>query len=329
MYHIMVITAAFLLDLALGDPSWLIHPVVLMGKAITALEKGLRRIFPHTEKGERTAGTVLAVILTAVVWILCQTALYLCARLNRVLYLAVDTLWCWQALALRGLWTECRKVYTCLTEQGLDSGRAAVSRIVGRDTAGLSHEGVIRACVETAAENFSDGVMAPLLYMSIGGAPLALAYKAVNTMDSMLGYQNEKYQNFGKTAARLDDIANWIPSRISAFLWMGAALLTGHDAKGAYKIWKRDHRKYLSPNAAQTESACAGSLGIRLGGPASYSGIVFDKAWLGDDTRPVQEEDILKADQMLGAASVLGLAVCLTVILIVTLFSASFMPGSF
>ncbi|MFQ9806101.1 MAG: adenosylcobinamide-phosphate synthase CbiB [Christensenellales bacterium] len=186
-------------------------------------------------------------------------------------------------------------------------GEKAVSRIVGRDTEKLTREGVTKAAVETVAENASDGVIAPLFYMMLGGAPLALTYKAVNTMDSMVGYKNEKYLNFGRAAAKLDDAVNYLPSRIAALLWIAAAALTGNDAKGAWRIWRRDRRNHASPNSAQTESACAGALGVQLAGPATYFGEYYDKPTIGDAARAIEPKDILQANRMMRVASVLGL----------------------
>ena len=220
---------------------------------------------------------------------------------------ALQVLWCWQALAVKGLRQESENVRRALVTGTLDGARKAVSRIVGRDTAALSREGVIRAAVETVAENFSDGVVAPMFWMLIGGAPLALAYKAVNTMDSMVGYKNDRYLYFGRAAAKLDDAANWIPARLAALLLVAAAPLTGQNATRAFALWRRDRRKHASPNSAQTESAMAGALGVRLAGPASYFGQVHQKPWIGDDTRPIEPEDITRAGRMLYAGSVLAL----------------------
>ena len=225
----------------------------------------------------------------------------------------VSLVWCWQALAMRDLAAESRNVWRELQKEDLPAARKAVGRIVGRDTDRLTAEGVIRAAVETVSENFSDGVAAPMLYMFLGGAPLALAYKAVNTMDSMVGYKNEKYLWFGRAAAKLDDAVNYIPARISAFCWIAAAALTGQDWKGAWRIWRRDRRCHASPNSAQTEAACAGSLGVRLAGPAWYFGELYDKPMIGDALRPVESDDILRAIRMMIAASTLLLAVCAAV----------------
>ena len=222
----------------------------------------------------------------------------------------MQTFWCAQSLAARGLAEESRKVCDALRAGDLPAARSAVARIVGRDVEHLDEEGVAKAAVETVAENASDGVAAPLLYIALGGAPLALFYKAINTMDSMLGYRNDRYLYFGRAAARLDDAANWLPSRIAALFWVAAAALTGQDAAGAFRIWRRDARRHQSPNAGQTESACAGSLGIQLGGEAWYFGKRVEKSTLGDARRPCEPEDILRADRMMICANVLLLLTC-------------------
>ena len=201
--------------------------------------------------------------------------------------------------------------------QDLPAARKAVARIVGRDTQNLTAEGVTKAAVETVAENASDGVIAPLLYMLLGGAPLALTYKAINTMDSMLGYKNQKYLYFGRAAARLDDAANYLPSRLAGLLWVAAAALTGSSARGAWKIWRRDRRNHASPNSAQTESACAGALGVQLAGPAYYFGEYYDKPTIGDALRSVEPKDILRADRMMYAESLLALALGIALRLLV------------
>ena len=204
-------------------------------------------------------------------------------------------------------------VYRELTKPDLPAARIAVSRIVGRDTQALTAEGVTKAAVETVAENASDGVIAPLLYMLLGGAPLALTYKAINTMDSMVGYKNERYLRFGRAAAKLDDIANYLPSRIAALLWVAAAALTGNDARSAWRIWRRDRRNHASPNSAQTESACAGALNVQLAGPAYYFGEYYPKPTIGDAVRPIEPEDIRRANRMMYAESLLALALGLVI----------------
>lgn len=299
----------FLLDFLLGDPAWMPHPVVYMGKAITKLEALLRPCFPKTEKGEFIAGCILAVVLPVGSLVFFGGVCLIAYHINPVFGFLLQTFWCWQALAMKGLAQESRKVYLELEKEDLPAARKAVSRIVGRDTAELTEEGVTKAAVETVAENFSDGVLAPLFYMLIGGAPLAMIYKSINTMDSMVGYKNEKYLYFGRAAAKLDDAVNYLPSRIAALFWILSASVTGFDGKHAWKIWRRDCRNHASPNSAQTESACAGALGIQLAGPAYYFGKKYEKPYIGDSLRPVEQKDILWANRMLYGAGFLSLAV--------------------
>ena len=303
------IVMGFLLDLWLADPAWMPHPVVIMGKCITGLEKFLRARFPATPEGERAAGWVLAVVLPVGTLLLTAAVCLVANRLHPLLGLAVQTIWCWQALAVKGLAVESRRVYGCLAAEDLPGARKAVARIVGRDTQNLTEEGVTKATIETVAENFSDGVVAPLVYMLIGGAPLALCYKAINTMDSMVGYKNQRYLHFGRAAARLDDAANFLPSRLAALFWILAAALTGQDGKNAWRIWRRDRRNHASPNSAQTESACAGALGVQLAGPAYYFGEYYDKPTIGDARRAVEPQDILRANRMLFAGAFAALLV--------------------
>ena len=309
----LAVLGGFVLDAVFGDPAWLPHPVVLMGKCISKLEKALRARFPKTQQGELLAGAVLAFCLPVGTFLVTSAVCLLAAKVSPWLGLAVQMFWCGQALAAKGLVQESRNVYGELVKPDLPAARKAVSRIVGRDTENLTAEGVTKAAVETVAENASDGVIAPLLYMLLGGAPLALTYKAVNTMDSMVGYKNETYLYFGRTAAKLDDVANYIPSRLAALLWVAAAALTGSDAKGAWRIWRRDRRNHASPNSAQTESACAGALGVQLAGPAYYFGEYYPKPTIGDALRPIEPQDILRADRMMYAASILALVLGLVI----------------
>ena len=309
----LAVLGGFVLDAVFGDPAWLPHPVVLMGKCISKLEKTLRARFPKTQQGELLAGAVLAFCLPVGTFLLTSAVCLLAAKISPWLGLAVQMFWCGQALAAKGLVQESRNVYNELVKPDLPAARKAVSRIVGRDTENLTAEGVTKASVETVAENASDGVIAPLLYMLLGGAPLALTYKAINTMDSMVGYKNETYLYFGRAAAKLDDVANYIPSRLAALLWAAAAALTGNDAKGAWRIWRRDRRNHASPNSAQTESACAGALGVQLAGPAYYFGEYYPKPTIGDALRPIEPQDILRADRMMYAASILALVLGLVI----------------
>ena len=307
MKRLTSVLCGFALDLLLADPAWMPHPVMYMGKAIDRLEKELRLRFPQTPEGERQAGQILAAALPLGTLAVSGSACRLARKIHPAAEFLLETVWCWQALALKGLSEESQRVYKHLEKGNLTGARRAVSRIVGRDTAELTAEEVARAAVETVAENFSDGVAAPLFYMLLGGAPLALAYKAVNTMDSMVGYKNDRYLHFGRAAAKLDDAANYIPSRLAALAWTGGAAIAGQDAKGAWRIWRRDRRNHASPNSAQTESACAGALGVRLGGPARYFGKLYEKPTIGDPLRPVELKDILRANRTLYAAAVLAL----------------------
>ena len=308
MMTVWAVLGGFVLDALFGDPAWLPHLVVYMGKAISKLETFLRPRLPKTPQGELLGGAIVAFCLPVGTFLLTGLVCWGAARLHPLLGLAVQMFWCGQALAARGLVQESTNVYKELKKPDLPGARKAVSRIVGRDTAELTAEGVTKAAVETVAENASDGVIAPLLYMLIGGAPLALTYKAINTMDSMLGYKNEKYLYFGRVPAKLDDVANYLPSRLAALLWVAAAAFTHNDAKGAWKIWRRDRRNHASPNSAQTESACAGALGVQLAGPAYYFGEYYAKPTIGDALRPIEPEDILRANQMMYVASSFALA---------------------
>ena len=298
--------AALALDALLGDPDWMPHPVVLMGKCITALERRLRRALPATPRGELLGGAALAAVMLGGTAALSSGCLGLAGRLRPELRTGLEVFWGWQCLALRGLAAEGERVELALREGTLESARQAVARIVGRDTDALDRAGVARAAVESVAENFSDGVIAPLFYYVIGGAPLALCYKAINTMDSMVGYKNERYLYFGRVPARLDDAANFLPSRLSALLLIAAASFLGEDARGAWTVWRRDRRRHPSPNAGQTEAAMAGALGIFLGGPTSYFGVMKDKPFLGAGLGPTDPGHIRRAVRMIQAGTLAG-----------------------
>ena len=292
----------------LGDPLSAAHPVVLMGKLISFLEKKLRSRFPKTPQGERTAGTIMALLVPLVSAGAGLLLLYLAWRVHPWAYFAVSAFLCWQCFAARCLMTEAKKVVTCLETQGLAAGRRQVAMLVGRDTENLSEEQVIKAAVETVAENTSDGVVAPLLWMVLFGAAGGLLYKAINTMDSMVGYKNEKYLHFGRAAAKLDDGANYVPARLSALAMIGAAFLLKLDGRGAWRVWRRDRRNHASPNSAQTESACAGALGVRLGGDASYFGQLYKKPTIGDPRRPIERADVHRVCNLMYGTSGLLLA---------------------
>ena len=299
----------FLLDFLFGDPVWLYHPVRLIGNFISFGEKKLRGIFGKKEKGELAAGTVLWFLTAGFSFVIPFLVLWGAQRLHPALRFLIESFWCYQILAARCLVEESGKVYDRLKEKDLPGARKAVSMIVGRDTENLTEEGVTKAAVETVAENTSDGVTAPLLFLLLGGAPLGFLYKAVNTMDSMLGYKNEKYLYFGRFPAKMDDVFNYIPSRVTALFMIAAAFLTEMDAKNAWMIWRRDRRKHASPNSAQTESVCAGALRVRLAGDAVYFGKLHKKEYLGDPLRPIEPEDIRRAGRLMYVTAFLVLLV--------------------
>lgn len=313
-YHIMAFVLGFLLDTLFGDPYWLPHPIRLIGNLITALE---RRLLGNSEKREEkrelARGIVLVICVLGITVVVAALLLMVAYGAHPYLGILAESVMTYQILAAKCLKVESMKVYQCLKKGDLEAARKAVSMIVGRDTEALDAEGVAKAAIETVAENTSDGVIAPMLYTALGGPILGFFYKAVNTMDSMVGYKNEKYLYFGRAAAKLDDVLNYIPARISAYLMIIAAFLGGRylDGKQAYKIYKRDNRKHASPNSAQTESVCAGALGIRLAGDASYFGKTVKKPYIGDAWRRVEFEDIKRANRLMYLTAGICEVVCL------------------
>lgn len=305
----------FLLDCLLGDPRKLPHPVVGMGKLISLLEKGLRKILPQTPWGEKAAGGLLWICLVLSCGGLSLGLLFLCRRISPWLGLAAESLMCWQILAAKSLKTETMKVYHALGTGDIEKSRYAVSMIVGRETASLDEKAVTRAAVETVAENTSDGVIAPMLYFALGGAPLAFVYKAVNTMDSMLGYVEPPYKNIGLIPARMDDIFNLLPSRLSALLMLLSGALLRMNVKNGWRIFLRDRYHHASPNSAQTESVCAGLLGLRLAGDAWYHGVLHKKPYIGDPLREITPADIPRTCQLMYVTTILMLVLCLGTLL--------------
>ena len=297
------------LDLLLGDPSFLYHPIRVIGNLIALLEKWLRKVFPKTPKGELAGGVFLVILVCLAGYGVPALLLFAAFKIHPVIGFLLEVLWCWQIPATKCLKDESMKVYQKLKENDLPGARYAVSMIVGRDTENLSETGVTKAAVETIAENTSDGVIAPLLFLAIGGPAVGFLYKSINTMDSMLGYKNDKYLYFGRIAAKLDDVANYIPARISGWLMVAGTVFTGMDTKNAAKIYKRDRRNHASPNSAQTEAAMAGALDVQLAGNAYYFGKLYEKPTIGDPIRPVEPEDIKRANRLMYAASILGVVV--------------------
>ena len=308
--HIAAMTVGFALDAALGDPPAWPHPVRLMGKQIEFEEGLVRKALPDASPAqEKALGAALVFDVVTLPVAIVAGVLYAANRIHPALAFAAESVICYQMIAARSLRDESMKVHDALENGTLDDAHKAVSMIVGRDTECLDEAGVARAAVETVAENASDGVIAPLLYMGIGGAPAAVAYKAVNTLDSMVGYKNDRYMNFGWAAAHVDDIANFVPARISGALMCAAAALSGFDAKRAWNVFKRDRLNHTSPNSAHTEAACAGALGVQLGGGNYYFGSYVEKPTIGDDTRPVETEDIARANKLMYATAALGIGV--------------------
>ena len=312
----MAVTCAvmlgFALDALLGDPRWFPHPVCAVGKLISSIEKLLRRLFPPRKGAMIFAGAVLWIVVCGVSFAVPFLVLRFLSRINFWLGFAANSILCWLIFARKSLSEAGQHVYRAVKES-VEEGRKAVAWYVGRDTAELTEEGVIKAAVETIAENLTDGVVSPLIYMLIGGAPLGMLYKAVNTLDSMVGYHNEKYENLGKFSAKMDDIFNFIPARLSALCIIAGAGMLRLDNRSALRIYRRDRNLHKSPNAGQTESACAGALHIQLGGDASYFGKTVRKAAFGDPLRRVNRTDILATIDLMNAASVLALALCCAV----------------
>ena len=309
MWSLYALILGFFLDLLIGDPHGIPHPVVYIGKLIDVTEKGMRKMFPKTVRGENFAGAAVWLIVVTVSAGIPLLVLHLAYGANCWLGLLLETILCAQILATKSLRTESMKVYQALQTGDLSKARYAVSMIVGRDTQYLDEAGVTRAAVETVAENTSDGIIAPMLFLAIGGAPLGFFYKAVNTMDSMLGYVEMPYKNVGLVPAKMDDVFNYIPARISAFLMLAAGGLLGMDVKNGWKIFKRDRYNHSSPNSAQTESVCAGLLGLRLAGDAWYHGVLHKKKFIGDPIRQIVPEDIPLACRLLYGTAFLGLLV--------------------
>lgn len=306
-YHIFAFIVGFVLDLLIGDPHFIPHPVRLIGSLISFCDKRLNCDAGYNIS-EKKLNLIkykrgMLLVFTVIFATFAMSVIIIVAAYSINLYAGIiaEAVMTWQILATKCLRVESMRVYDALRTDGVDAGRRAVSMIVGRDTSVLDAAGVTRAAVETIAENTSDGVIAPMLYTAIGGPVLGFVYKAVNTMDSMLGYKNDKYMYFGRFAARLDDVVNFIPARISAYLMIAAAFIGGRqfDGKNAYRIFKRDRFNHASPNSAQTESVCAGALRVQLAGDAVYFGKLVKKKYIGDCLREIEYEDIKRANRLM------------------------------
>lgn len=306
-YHIFAFIAGFVLDLLIGDPHFIPHPVRLIGSLISFLDKRLNCDDGYNISEKKInlikykRGMLLAFTVIFATFAISVIIIVAAYSINLYAGVIAEAVMTWQILATKCLRVESMRVYDALKTDGVDAGRRAVSMIVGRDTSVLDAAGVTRAAVETIAENTSDGVIAPMLYTAIGGPVLGFVYKAVNTMDSMLGYKNDKYMYFGRFAARLDDVVNFIPARISAYLMIAASFIGGRqfDGRNAYRIFKRDRFNHASPNSAQTESVCAGALRVQLAGDAVYFGMLVKKKYIGDGLREIEYEDIKRANRLM------------------------------
>lgn len=306
-YHIFAFIAGFVLDLLIGDPHFIPHPVRLIGSLISFCDKRLNCDAGYNISEKKVnlikykRGMLLAFTVIFATFAMSVIIIVAAYSINLYAGVIVEAVMTWQILATKCLRVESMRVYDALRTDGVDAGRKAVSMIVGRDTSVLDAAGVTRAAVETIAENTSDGVIAPMLYTAIGGPVLGFVYKAVNTMDSMLGYKNDKYMYFGRFAAKFDDVVNFIPARISAYLMIAAAFIGGRqfDGKNAYRIFKRDRFNHASHNSAQTESVCAGALRVQLAGDAVYFGKLVKKKYIGDGLREIEYEDIKRANRLM------------------------------
>lgn len=308
MNHLTALLLGFCIDLLLGDPRWLYHPVQAIGWLIVKLEPPLRRAFPDSDRGQVRAGVALVILVVGITGLVSGGVLWGLHRLHPMAGFAGEVILCWLILAAKSLRTESMKVVRALENGTLDDGRRAVSMIVGRDTEQLSEAEVLKAAVETVAENASDGILAPLLFAAVLGPVGGICYKAVNTMDSMVGYKNDRYLYFGRAAAKLDDVLNFLPARISGFL-MAAAACLGFDGKNAFRIFFRDRKNHASPNSAHTEAACAGALGLQLGGTHDYFGKPVVKPTIGDDLRAVTRGDVAAANRLALTTALLALLI--------------------
>lgn len=320
MEHIAAILIGFVLDLIFGDPVWLYHPVRIIGHMISGGEKLARRIFPETDRGKFVGGMVMSICVILLSGAVPFFLLWGLSLINPWLAFVVECFFCYQILATKCLKTESMRVYDQLAKGDLVNARKYLSWIVGRDTENLTEEQVTKAAVETVAENASDGVIAPMFYMFIGGAPLAFLYKAINTLDSMVGYKNDKYLFFGRFAAKTDDVFNFIPAALSGLLMVLSSFFCGLNGKNAWRIWKRDRYNHSSPNSAKTEAACAGALEVQLAGDAVYFGKLVKKKTIGDPIRKIQISDIKRANRLLYTTAVVSLVIFSLVTMLILFF---------
>lgn len=329
VFHIIAFLAGFILDLIFGDPYSIPHPVRFIGKLISFFEEkliGSREdedfFMELTDSQKRFRGFLEVIFVCAATELPVILLLVFGYKIHPVFGCTIEAIMTYQLLAMKSLKDESMKVYAALEYGTLEEARTAVSAIVGRDTENLTDEEVTKAAVETVAENASDGVIAPMLFLALGGPVLGFLEKCINTMDSMIGYKNERYYDFGFCAAKADDIVNFIPARVSAVLMILACAFLGKDFSffKAALIYKRDRKKHASPNSAHTESVCAGALGIRLAGPAAYEGILEEKPYIGEAFKDVEHKDIINANKLLYAAGFLCELLCIAALIAVGAF---------
>ncbi|WP_342481260.1 adenosylcobinamide-phosphate synthase CbiB [Paenibacillus sp. FSL L8-0340] len=305
----LILLAAYMLDLIVGDPRSLPHPVVYMGKAISAIERLIRR-FVLQPRSLKRAGVLLPLLVAGGAWGLTALLVGLLSWVSPWLGWAAGAWLISTTIAAKGLKEAGLAVYVELRKGDLPAARKALGMIVGRDTAGLESPEIVRGTVETVAENIVDAIISPLFFALLGGAPLAMAYRAVNTLDSMVGYKNDKYRDLGWASARLDDVANYIPARITALLLTLCAWLLRLDWQGCWRTVLRDARLHPSPNSGYPESAVAGALGIRLGGENVYHGITSFRAYMGEPLRPMEPEDIIVTSRLMLLSSAIFVCFC-------------------
>lgn len=293
-----IMIGAYILDRCIGDPRWIPHPVIGMGKAISALERSVRSRV-STDSGLKRAGLLFPLLIAGGAFVITWAFVYVLGLIHPVVAAVAEIVLIATTIASKGLKDAGMEVYHHLIQKDWPAARRSLGMIVGRDTAHLKEPEVVRGTVETVAENIVDAIVSPLFYALIGGAPLAMAYRAVNTLDSMVGYKNEKYLHLGWASARLDDWANWIPARLTAILLIVGAWVMKLDAKGAARMVNRDARLHPSPNSGFPESAVAGALGIRLGGHNVYHGVASFRAYMGEATRPMAAEDIVRTTRLM------------------------------